>query len=109
MRNNKRYLIAGFIGAGAFLLASAGASAHLGSNRSLSDQTPNPSTAGAANLLATAPTPEPSKTPQSAATPEPAETPEAAKTPEVEAAVTAGSDVEQDGEHEGGDGGDSGD
>jgi hypothetical protein len=108
MRNNKRYLIAGFIGAGAFLLASAGASAHLGSTRSLSDQVPTPSASGSA-LSATSPTPEPSETPKAAQTPEPAETPEPADTPEVEATGTAGSNVEQEGEHEGGDGGDSGD
>jgi outer membrane biosynthesis protein TonB len=132
MQNKKRYLIAGFIGAAAVLLASAGASAHLGSSRPLSDQLPTPTASGAASVSAadeveapsveptetpeTASTPEPAETPEAAPTPEPTETPEAAKTPEpaetpdVETTAAVGSNSEQDGDHQGGSGGgDSGD
>jgi len=47
-KKNLRYLIAGIIGAGAVVLATAGASAHLGSVKTLSDDNLTPAASGAA-------------------------------------------------------------
>jgi hypothetical protein len=108
-KNKLRYLVAGIIGAGAFLLASVGASAHLGSVRTVSDKSPTPTASGAAAATIV----DEVDTPEAATTLEPTETPSTASTTAAAVAEPAGANVEQEGEFQGefGDtsGGDTGD
>jgi hypothetical protein len=108
-KNKLRFLVAGIIGAGAVLLASAGASAHLGLSGSVSDRNPTPAASGAAPATIV----DEVDAPEAASTPEPTETPEPAPTAAAAATEPAGANVEQEGEFQGqaGDtsGGDTGD
>jgi hypothetical protein len=92
--NKSRYLVAGVLGAGAFLLASAGASAHFAAVRAVSVQSPTPAAAGAAPATIV----DEVDTPEAASTPEPTETP---ATTTAVTAEPAGANVEQEGDFQG--------